>query len=56
MSARVFTIKLAQPGTGPKSIQEALQLAATTGVIELPKEALQLTINAGRQVEVTRGK
>lgn len=56
MSARVFTVKLAPPGPGPKTLREALALAEKTGVLELPRQALQLTINSGQPVEMAHGE
>ena len=51
MSARVFTVKAAPAGGGPKSLKEALELAKKTGVLEVP-QGVQLTIDAGLPIEV----
>lgn len=56
MSTKIFKIKAAPAGTGPKSLKEALELAEKTGVLELPQEALRLTVNSGQPVGVAHGK
>ena len=51
MSAQVFKVKAAPTGTAPKSLKEALELAAKTGVLEVPT-GLQLNVNSGQPIEV----
>ena len=51
MSAKIFSVKPAPPGGAPKSLKEALELAAKTGVLEVP-QGVQLTIDAGLPIEV----
>ena len=51
MTTKIFTVKAAPPGSGPKTIQEALKLAEHTGVLEVPT-GLQLNVNSGQPVEV----
>ena len=51
MTTQIFKVKPAPPGAAPKSLKEALALAAKTGVLEVP-QGLQLNVNSGQPVEV----
>ena len=51
MTTKIFKVKAAPAGTGPKSLKESLELAEKTGVLEVP-QGLQLNVNSGQPVEV----
>lgn len=40
---------------GPKNMNEALQLAKQTGVLEVPAGVMRLTIDSGVKIEVSDG-
>jgi hypothetical protein len=47
-------VKAAQANP-PQNLAEALQWAQATGILEVPAEAVQLTIDSGVRIEVSDG-
>jgi hypothetical protein len=55
-SRKVFKVQAARRSEVPRNLQEALELAEKTGVLQVPAEAMQLTVDSGVAVEVENGR